>query len=139
MPDIIRTPFDKLTVGRFIYTNPSGVQTVVEVEESPVGLAVRFSPNRFPTPLADIPVLSTFAPGPALNRRQFDELWVGDRFHRINSEDTVVIGELWTKLSETQARLHSKASIAMGNQGDGYLGDPVCGFDAVDLVSFVPV
>lgn len=139
MPDIIRAPFKELKEGRYVYTNPSGAKAVVSIEDSSVGIMVRFSPNRFPTPLRDIPAMGSFHEAPPLNRRQFDELWVGDRFHRINSEGEMVLDEAWTKLSHDTARHHSKSSIALGNQGHGYLGDCTCSFEDVDLVSFIPV
>lgn len=62
---------------------------------------------------------------------RFGELAIGDRFF--------VIGLMWTKLGTRTAREHSPASRALGAEGYGYHGDPVCSFDEDDCVTFVPL
>ena len=61
---------------------------------------------------------------------RFADLWSGDRF--------VAFGTLWTKIDPDYARKHSKESIALAEQGHGYMGDTVCSFDRDDEVGFVP-
>lgn len=58
------------------------------------------------------------------------DLWVGDRFR--------AHGSLWTYVGEGTARKHSAASIALGAQGHGYIGDTVCGFEPDEEVAFIP-
>ncbi|NVL49881.1 hypothetical protein F2S72_09025 [Pseudomonas syringae pv. actinidiae] len=63
------------------------------------------------------------------NQLRFDKLAEGDRFLTTES--------LWTKLNPTQARHHSSKSRGLGSEGNGY-DDPVCYFDADDVVAYVP-
>lgn len=60
----------------------------------------------------------------------FGALWVGDRF--------ATLGTLWTKLGHDTARQHSAESIALGQRGEGYIGDAICSFEREDAVTFVP-
>lgn len=60
---------------------------------------------------------------------KFSELWAGDRF-RAN-------GALWSKLDHETARKHSMESLQLGVRGAGYMGDPLCSFEAGDSVIFV--
>lgn len=64
------------------------------------------------------------------NQLRFEQLTEGDRFLTTDS--------LWTKLNSTSARKHSCESRGLGNKGNGYDDDPVCSFDADDVVAFVP-
>lgn len=142
MTTIFRAPFKGLTPGRYIYASNQDQPengTVVMVEDTPLGMAARLHPTMFPVFLKDLPASGTFKEAPPIARRMFDELYVGDRFQRIDSLDELVLGEVWTKLDSQIARRHSPESIKLGAQGNGYVGDAICGFDEDDAVSFVPV
>jgi Lar family restriction alleviation protein len=60
---------------------------------------------------------------------KYGSLWVGDRF--------TAFGNLWTKLGHNTARQHSKASITLGAQGHGYIGDTICSFVQTEEVEFI--
>lgn len=138
--EIIRSPFKALKPGRYIYNRPGGASaSIVTVEDTALGMAVRFTPGLYPTFLKDIHVEGTFQEADPINRRMFEELWVGDRFQRINSNDEPILGEVWTKLSNDTARHHSQESIALGRLGNGYVGDSICSFEDLDAVNFIPV
>jgi len=62
---------------------------------------------------------------------RFDQLMVGDRFEAHG-------GKLWTKVDHDVARKHSKESMAMKDEGYGYIGDSLCSFELSDVVSFIP-
>ena len=136
----IKAPFTELKAGKYRYYAPGSNEPVVVTVEEDDMLYVRFKKGYFPTPLRDIHVEGTFAEysddGAIV---KFRELWVGDRFRRLDASRKPYEGEVWTKLDVDSARRHGSEETRWGGLSYGYVGSANCSFEPDDLVKFVPV
>jgi hypothetical protein len=143
MPDPIRitAPFTELNDGWYRYYPPgSNEPRAVRVEMIDETMFVHFTPGLYPTKIEDVHVMGEFAlidqDGPIV---KFSDLWVGDRFQRLDGNCKPAQGEVWTKLDRTGARRHGPEETRWGGKSYGYVGSASCSFELNDLVKFVPV
>lgn len=137
----IKAPFKELRRGMYRYYAPgSNDPVLVTIEKDKGDVFVRFKEGYYPTLIKDIHVEGTFAKFEADGDIvKFKDLWVGDRFQRLDAARSPYKGEVWTKLDGTGARRHAPEETRWGGKSYGYVGSASCSFEADDLVKFVPV
>jgi len=137
----IKAPFKELRRGTYRYYAPGSSEPVIVTIEKTMGdTFVRFKKGYYPTLLKDIHVEGAFAKYEADGDIvRFSDLWLGDRFQRLDAARSPYQGEVWTKLGHDNARRHGPEEIRWGGKGYGYIGSASCSFEPDDFVKFIPV